>query len=641
MRFAWMESLQPNRASGQRALGQRQWGSGSVVGTSGACAECGNDERVLQTTIDASRMAMSTSVAADFSQVAPRTKGGALETKLTMNAPGDAYEQEADRIADRLAESPAGPTLRNAPPNIQRVSAQSRGEPEQAPPSVDHALNSPGRALDPPVRQEMENRFGRDFSYVRVHTDATAARSARDVSANAYTVGSDIVFGTGRFAPTTREGRRLLAHELTHVVQQSGAARTANSAGAQHMLQRDMGFEFQTKNFVIGEKGRKFPRKFGNFLHKVPVTDKHGVEFQTDTGSVVEFETYHFRKWSDLRTQISNAVAIVQEIKKDPKAFPFNQAKRLESEKLLKKGEKLEVDVKDPTFTAAIQSTEGFALAQYGSALREHERTGFVDPPIKGAQRIIAAAQKAGKTRAATNVDNLRGFLEVILNYILNGQDRPSRAGYVSPVKARFRLMSRTNFSAMYSTILSKDEQALFRQIVKSDAIPQELGLAATDAFFPDGYWGHVGDLWALFQGGKVVALASEDKRTIHDCSQKTKTPGIDASKCGTKARDTEITIAEWLNSIIKQKRDVLSPPPRGGSESMGKFDVRSTGGEKGLVVFETRGETHRNRNQPADKWVDYAEDVFREAAACRARPGSGTEVIYDGTKPFDPKKCP
>lgn len=73
------------------------------------------------------------------------------------------------------------------------------------------------------VRADMEGRFGRDFSAVRVHTDDGSAQSARDVQALAYTVGHDVVFAGGRYAPGTRDGRRLLAHELTHVVQQAGS----------------------------------------------------------------------------------------------------------------------------------------------------------------------------------------------------------------------------------------------------------------------------------------------------------------------------------------------------------------------------------------------------------------------------------
>jgi Domain of unknown function (DUF4157) len=92
---------------------------------------------------------------------------------------------------------------------------------DAAPASVDQALASPGRPLEPALRQDMEQGFGYDFSRVRVHAGAAAEQSARDVNAQAYTVEHDIVFSAGRFVPGTHEGRRLIAHELTHVVQQT------------------------------------------------------------------------------------------------------------------------------------------------------------------------------------------------------------------------------------------------------------------------------------------------------------------------------------------------------------------------------------------------------------------------------------
>lgn len=105
-----------------------------------------------------------------------------------------------------------------------RRSASHREAASRIPSSVQRALASPGRPLDAATRSVMEPRFGHDFSRVRVHDDAQAAASARDVHAHAYTVGSDIVFGAGRHAPDSEPGRRTLAHELTHVVQQSGGA---------------------------------------------------------------------------------------------------------------------------------------------------------------------------------------------------------------------------------------------------------------------------------------------------------------------------------------------------------------------------------------------------------------------------------
>ena len=90
------------------------------------------------------------------------------------------------------------------------------------PPVVREVIRSPGQQLDRNTRNDVETRFGHDFSRVRVHTDAKAAQSARAVDAQAYTVGSDVVFATNRYSPDTFAGRRLLTHELAHVVQQEG-----------------------------------------------------------------------------------------------------------------------------------------------------------------------------------------------------------------------------------------------------------------------------------------------------------------------------------------------------------------------------------------------------------------------------------
>lgn len=107
---------------------------------------------------------------------------------------------------------------------LQRRSAGPGSD--RSPPVVREVLTSPGRHLDAGVRRSLEPRFGHDFSRVRIHTDGRAAESAKAVGALAYTVGEHVVFGSGQYAPTELEGRRLLAHELTHVVQQRrGGAR--------------------------------------------------------------------------------------------------------------------------------------------------------------------------------------------------------------------------------------------------------------------------------------------------------------------------------------------------------------------------------------------------------------------------------
>lgn len=144
-----------------------------------------------------------------------------LQRKLAIGASNDPLEQEADRIADRVLAMPAPAADSRVFLHIQRYSEPSGGQVNAVPDAVTQTLAAHGSPLEPALRQDMEHRFGHDFSQVKIHADGAAGQSARAVNAQAYTVGSDIVFGAGRFAPATHAGRRLLAHELTHVIQQS------------------------------------------------------------------------------------------------------------------------------------------------------------------------------------------------------------------------------------------------------------------------------------------------------------------------------------------------------------------------------------------------------------------------------------
>ena len=100
---------------------------------------------------------------------------------------------------------------------------QMREADNTAPPIVDEVLRTAGQSLDAATLAYMEPRFGRNFTRVRVHDDVRAAESARAVNAQAYAVGHDIVFDSGRYEPESLEGRQLIAHELAHVAQQRDA----------------------------------------------------------------------------------------------------------------------------------------------------------------------------------------------------------------------------------------------------------------------------------------------------------------------------------------------------------------------------------------------------------------------------------
>jgi hypothetical protein len=171
----------------------------------------------------------------------------------------------------RTEKPPTETEQESSPPStIQRSSTYESNAPE-APSIVQGVLNSPGRALDPETSSFMEKRFGHDFSGVRVHTDLRAAQSARLINARAYTSGSHIVFGEGQFDSARPQSRRLLAHELTHVVQQSRGPASIQRAPAP--IGREEG-DFRCGGIVCNKQtaNNTYPTWAGEFI-----VDKHCV----------------------------------------------------------------------------------------------------------------------------------------------------------------------------------------------------------------------------------------------------------------------------------------------------------------------------------------------------------------------------
>lgn len=187
---------------------------------------------------------------------------GNIQTKLSVDSPGDQYEQEADRVAEQVltmpeAHSPerSGLHHQSFPIGLQRKCAGCAGGTQDSlkvekklvqlkesaagptllnapsPPQIEISTGS-GQPLSASTREFFEPRLGTDLSGVRIHNDARAAESARAVSALAFTFGHDVVFGQGQYAPETIPGKKLLAHELTHTLQQS------RSPTVQTILQR-------------------------------------------------------------------------------------------------------------------------------------------------------------------------------------------------------------------------------------------------------------------------------------------------------------------------------------------------------------------------------------------------------------------
>jgi hypothetical protein len=162
-----------------------------------------------------------------------------MQCKLQIGAVNDPLEAEADRVADQVMRMPDPALVSSAStPAIRRKCASCEDEEAKtirgksngqalggadAPPIVHDVLASPGQPLDGATRGFFESRFGADLGSIRVHNDDSAGRSAQAVGAQAYTSGRDIVFAPGRYHPQTADGQRLLAHELTHTIQQGAA----------------------------------------------------------------------------------------------------------------------------------------------------------------------------------------------------------------------------------------------------------------------------------------------------------------------------------------------------------------------------------------------------------------------------------
>lgn len=194
-----------------------------------------------------------------------------IQPKLKIGEPNDKYEQEADRVADQVMRIPAAQVAGSCSQvsgtaqgkSIQRLCTKCRADRDKevfiqarsfsgpavkAGSSIADGIQSlqGGQPLRDSSRNFFEARFGYDFSQVRIHTDRHAAGLARGINARAFTLGSDVVFASSQYSPDSDTGRHLIAHELTHVIQQSSASKTTGSSPRIQRLGEDdeptMGF---------------------------------------------------------------------------------------------------------------------------------------------------------------------------------------------------------------------------------------------------------------------------------------------------------------------------------------------------------------------------------------------------------------
>ena len=197
-----------------------------------------------------------------------------FQPKLTIGSTNDPYERQAERVADEVINrSNSDSFIRSKDNSIdlqrkcskceeeekaQRKEKSGNGFFSEAPTIVNEALNFGGNHMEGNTRSFMERRIGYNFSKVKIHTGTLAAKSAQSINALAYTSGNNIVFNEGQYAPATDRGKKLLAHELTHVVQQNGVRNT---------IQRTCSSTDQTEYDSIADDIRQLPLFLNVPLH--------------------------------------------------------------------------------------------------------------------------------------------------------------------------------------------------------------------------------------------------------------------------------------------------------------------------------------------------------------------------------------
>jgi len=261
-----------------------------------------------------------------------------IQPALEVGKEDDEQEKEADAVADKVMRMPAmsgntgdkvrkmtDPTERNVgtmhsgQPVIQKMSAQNQSG-INAPASVEKGINSTkgsGQSLTPEVQEEMGSKMGTDLGNVKVHTGSNAVQMSSDIRAKAFTHGNDIYFNQGQYNPSSNEGKHLLAHELTHTVQQSGQIKPK--------IQRAEFKPDQKVSTKGGEWNTKQPEY--RFRYKEVFDDQSGLmKSATPVGAKIEL---HFIPSDEIRAKATQ-IALIQKVitfdaHPDPKNDPIRQ----------------------------------------------------------------------------------------------------------------------------------------------------------------------------------------------------------------------------------------------------------------------------------------------------------------------------
>jgi hypothetical protein len=541
-----------------------------------------------------------------------------LQAKLMVGPPADSYEREADQVARQViggatpqavAGVEGGRVMRT--PRIQRASGADAGVVDASVQQAIGGARGGGQPLPGQVRSSMEQAMGADFGAVRVHTDARADQLARSLQARAFTTGQDIFFRRGQDY-LSGSGREVLAHELTHVVQQGGG-----SGQADNLIQRRMGFEFET---TVAVRGNFNSQKFyhGTFENDKPFYLSPGGDWKIvpDCGRM-EFVTEPLATLAELQAatdEIKKFISGLQGVKRTTNIRPARPGKwigppgaRDDFGVYVGQGEavNLEAEVRSHDWYGQPQVSIGVRTERVGQFLRR-ARTDRLLLPLKGQIAKLISTQKMHPMPASLKKEGVKNLTDVMGSWTAR------------VVKAK-RLPE----------AWLDDADKLLERHAQSVARPDQDKLR--------GLWTLMRAYWAwLRKSGDVVGTSSYQKSTLavlartdfhsfykdltpvaQDVFKDARNSFLGQGHDGRVIADTNITLLRWYESISnpeggsayesedgkKRPVDLLSANrselgeiiSAGTDKSMGQYPLDDKGREPS-AVFELRALTPGTR---------------------------------------------
>lgn len=399
-----------------------------------------------------------------------------IQEKLIVTSPSDQYEQEANRVARQVVDQI------NTPPTVQHHGKQEDSEaisllpqlevtamhpqgaahsvvvPAALTPAVQQARHG-GQAIPEKTREPLERGFAADFRKVRIHADSRAAQLSRALQARAFTTGHDIFFGPGAYNPSSRGGQELLAHELTHVLQQS----QGTILGTAHHVQRSFGFEIELPILLTGytETDNYFDPAVKNegtivtspnfdikvdhqrtdftqfqlnavedaFFARTPQGAKQKFSNFREGPSIIELVTKPWDESVLTEAQVGTKMQFLVDLVTDLRANTENFTKMARLIGHYYVGAPLPDGSPAPEIYGNVQATYGVQLSRIpelftwqSQALQPQDVTSTVLQSAVAAAHRVTATLQSNHNLSNADLPQLRGFLTLLCNYLIAGR---------------------------------------------------------------------------------------------------------------------------------------------------------------------------------------------------------------------------